>query len=241
MLIAMMAPARGYGRVVSLNLCTDELLIALAPQKILALSPLSRDGRYAVYPSHYPVVAADAESVLRLHPDLILAAPFGAATAQTMLKAAGLKLWQAPMPRDFAGIARETLALGQLLGVSARARVLVDQMNRTLAAVPVRDRGSALLIEPRLYAAQPGSLGDAVLRAAGYRDQATNGRVSLEALLEAPPDLLVLDDEPGFPSLATDLLAHPALAHLRRRRLDPAWLICAGPWSARAVAALAAP
>ncbi len=233
-------PAHGYSRIVSLNLCTDQLLIALAPEKILALSLLSRDARYAVNPSRYPVVAADAESVLRLHPDLVVAAPFGATAAQEMLRAAGVTIWRTQMPQDFAGIARETLALGTLLGVPDRARKLVDQMDQALA-VPARDRGSALLIEPRLYLSDAGTLGDAVLRAAGYRNAAGQDHLSLEALLESPPDLLVLDDEPGFPSLATDLLDHPALAHLARRRVNPAWLICAGPWSARAVAALAAP
>ena len=30
-------------RVVSLNLCTDQMLVLLAPEKVLALSPLARD------------------------------------------------------------------------------------------------------------------------------------------------------------------------------------------------------
>ena len=153
----------------------------------------------------------------------------------------GLTVWRTRLPQDFGGIAAETMELGALLGVPERARALVDQMERTLAAVPRRDRGSALIFEARGYVDQAGSLGDAVLRAAGYRNQAGRSRVDLESLVEDPPDLLVVSRRPAFPSLATDLMEHPALARLRRRAIDPALLICAGPWTAQAVRALAAP
>ena len=35
--------AEAVNRVVSLNLCTDQMLVLLAPEKIAALSPLARD------------------------------------------------------------------------------------------------------------------------------------------------------------------------------------------------------
>jgi len=239
--LALAGSARAYDRVVSLNLCTDDLLVALAPAKIAALSPLSRDPALAVRVGTYPIVQPDAEAVLNAHPDLILAAAYGATTTVAILQSRGLPVWRTGLPQDFAGIAAETLQLGALLGVSDRARTLVAQMNQTLAGIPRRDRGTALIFEARGYLDQPGSLGDAVLRAAGYRNQAVQPRIDLESLVESPPDLLVTARRPSFPSLATDLLDHPALAHLRRRAIDPTLLICAGPWTAQAAVALAAP
>ena len=35
--------ARNPDHVVSLNLCTDQMLVLLAPEKVAALSPLARD------------------------------------------------------------------------------------------------------------------------------------------------------------------------------------------------------
>jgi hypothetical protein len=74
-----------------------------------------------------------------------------------------------------------------------------------------------------------------VLRAAGLTPIGQGRHTSLEALLTHPPALLVTAQAPGFPSLATNLLAHPALAALPRRSVPPALLACGGPWTAEAV------
>jgi hypothetical protein len=80
---------------------------------------------------------------------------------------------------------------------------------------------------------------DAVLRAAGLANAADGSRMGLEALLRHPPDLLVVPLSPGYPSLATDLLDSPAVAAIPRRALPPPLTICAGPFTAQAVAMLA--
>jgi hypothetical protein len=80
---------------------------------------------------------------------------------------------------------------------------------------------------------------DAVLRAVGMNNTSDGRRVGLEALLRHPPDLLVLPTTSAYPSLATELLDHPALAALPRREIPPALTICAGPFSVRAATLLA--
>jgi iron complex transport system substrate-binding protein len=233
-------------RVVSLNLCTDQLLVRLAPDRIAALSPLARDpaiSAVAAEAARYPAVRASAEAVLRLRPDLVLGGDFGAERALAALRARGVAVVTVGFPADFAGIRQELRSVGERLGVSPAAEAEISAMDRTLAAVPPAPTGprpTALGWEPRGYTSGPGGIEDAVLRAAGFANTGDGRRWGIERLLAHKPDLLVLPEDPAFPSFATDLLDNPALSGIRRVRVPPAWLICAGPATARAVALIAA-
>ncbi len=229
-------------QVVSLNLCTDELLLALAPESITALSPLARDPSLSVFAAAAagrPWVRPDAEAVLRLHPDLVLAGAYGAQAVLGTLRGQGVRVVQLAEPTDFEGVAREVAQLAAVLGVPGRGEAVLAGMWARLAAVPQRPRGRAVLWQARGFSAGPGSFGDAVLRAAGFTDAGTGRQMGVEAMVAHPPDVLVTETAPAMPSLATDMLAHPALAGIRRQSVAPALLACPGPWSAGAVEALA--
>jgi iron complex transport system substrate-binding protein len=236
----MAAPAHAT-RIVSLNLCTDELLTLLAPTSITALSPLARDPSLSVVATQaasLPWVRPDAEAVLRLHPDLVLAGAYGAQTVLAVLRGRGIRVVQLNEPTDFVGVAAEVTQVAALVGQPAGGSAMVARMWARLLSVH-KAAGRAILWQARGFTAGPGSFGDAVLRAAGLRDAGTGGRIGIEAMVAHPPDLLVSEAAPTMPSLSTDMLAHPALTRIRRLTVDPAWLACPGPWSAQAVAALA--
>ncbi len=239
LLIAGSAQARG---VVSLNLCTDQFLLALAPERIAALSFLARDTTLSVFAEAakaHPWVRADAEAVLALEPDLVLAANWGAQATLAALERHGSQVVRSDLPQSFTAIRAETTRLGQVLGVEARAADLLTRMDRTLAMVARRSPVGAVLLQPRGYTGQAGSLTDAMMQAAGLRNLASGMRMSLEQLARQPPALLVMADAPAYPSLATDFLRHPVLAGIKTMRLPPALLVCGGPWTADAVAMLA--
>jgi len=229
--------------VISLNLCTDQMLVLLAPEKIAALSPLSRDPALsfvAPQAEQLPVVRASAEAVLRLHPDLIIAAPYGAQTTLALLQQEHVPVLRIALAQDFAGIRQMTRLLASTLGVPQRGETLLIAMDALLEALPHPGHGvRALVWEPRGLTAGPGTLMDVVLHAAGMTNASDGGRVGLEALLRHPPELLVVPTAAAYPSLATSLLDHPALASLPRRAIPPALTICAGPFSAAAAAMLA--
>jgi iron complex transport system substrate-binding protein len=228
--------------VVSLNLCTDQLLVLLAPERVAALSPLARDPALSVVAARaagLPWVRADTEAVLLLRPDLVLAGDYGAQAVVAALRGRGVRVVQVTEPQDFAGVAAEIASVAAALGQQARGAALIAAMRARLAAVPRADRGSAVFWEARGYSAAPGSFGAAVLRAAGYSNAGTGGEMGVEALAAHPPGLLVTTAAPAYPSLATDMLWHPALRHVRRASVAPALMACAGPWSVGAVEALA--
>jgi len=230
-------------RVVSLNLCTDQMLVLLAPEKVVGLTQLVRDPALsfvARQAASLPVVRPSAEAVLRLHPDLVLAAPFGAQATVAVLAALGLNVLRVGLPSDFAGIRAETRRLAAALGVPRRGEALISAMDETLASLPPPlARRTAIAWETRGYTSGPGTLMDAVLRAAGLTNVGNGRPLGREALLRDPPDLLIVPDVPDFPSLATAIFDDPALARIRRRALPPALTLCAGPFTARAASILA--
>ncbi|CAH2604909.1 ABC transporter substrate-binding protein [Rhodovastum atsumiense] len=239
--VLLSPPARAAG-VVSLNLCADQFLLLLAPEQALAVTQLAREPSMSVVAGiapHVPAVRADAEAVLRLRPDLVLAGRFGAQTTLALLERRGLRVERIDMPQDFPAIRAETRRLAALLGVPARGEALLADMETRLAVVPPERRPRAVMLQARGYVAAPGSLPDSVLRAAGLEDVGAGGQPGLEALVAHPPELLVTATAPAFPSMATDVLRHPALAAIPRREVAPALLLCGGPWTARAVQALA--
>jgi iron complex transport system substrate-binding protein len=236
LLLGRASPAQAR-RVVSLNLCTDQYLALLAPEQAVGLTPLSRDPSLSVVAARaaqLPVVRADAEAVLALHPDLVLATNWGAQATLAALQRQGIHIVRIALPQDFPAIRTQTTALAALLGEPQRGAALLARMDAALAA-PKAAPTDALWLAPRGYTAGPQSLQAAVLRAAGLTPIGQGRHTSLEALLTHPPALLVTAQAPGFPSLATNLLAHPALAALPRRTVPPALLACGGPWTADAV------
>ena len=237
-----MSPACAAPNVVSLNLCTDQLLLVLAPAQALAVSKLARDPALSVVAAQaagVPAVAADAEAVLALHPGLVLAGEYGAQGVLGLLRARGVRVVQIAEPTDFAGIEAAIAATAAALGVPARGQALVARMRADVAAIHPAPHGSAIFWQARGYTAGPGGFGDALLRRAGYSNAGTGGQMPLEALLTHPPQMLVTESAPAYPSLATDMLTHPALVGLARRSLAPAWLACPGPWSVAALRVLA--
>ncbi len=236
LLVAVSLPAQA-ARVVSLNLCTDQLLVLLAPDQVVGLSTLARDPALsfvAAEAAHLPIVRADAEAVLRLDPDLILAGPYGAQATIAALERRGRRVVRVDQPTDFDAIRAQTRAVAAALHAEARGEALLARMDADLAQ-PSGPPRHALMWGARGWSSGPGSLGDAVLRAAGLRNVSAGGVIGLEAVLARPPDLLITPAAPATPSLATDLLRHPALAGVPRREVPPALTICAGPFSSGAV------
>jgi iron complex transport system substrate-binding protein len=240
-------------RVASLNLCTDELLVALAePGEIASLSPLARDAdlsTVAEAAAALPDNHASAEEILREGVDLVLAETSAANATIQLLRRVGVRVETIETVDRLAGIAPAVERVASWLGRSARGEVLLQRMQARLAAVP-RPAGPpprAIFYESAGWSDGPGTLKDDVMRAAGLVNHAEALGIvgyrplALERVVADPPDLLITEAyRPGEVSLAERWADHPALRVIPHRvELPTRLLICGTPAIADAVALLA--
>lgn len=244
-------------RIVSLNLCTDQLLVDLvASQRIGALSHLAADPALSSISDRIGglrLVRGAAEEVLALEPDLVIAGEHSTPATVAMLRRLGLDVLVVPMASDFAGIRAAIRSVAEKVGETARGEQLIAVFDARLAAARPSGtaRPTALAYQINSLTAGAGSLLDLALEAAGYHNLARSltlgpgGRLPLESLVTRPPDLVVLANSPeAFHTVSADNLRHPALGDLLRRRAHvalemPLWL-CGTPRIAEAVERLSA-
>lgn len=243
-------------RVVSIHLCADQLLLALADRgQIASVSWLATDVRrsyMAKAASGVRLNRGTAEEVVDLQPDLVLAGFRSARSTAAALRRLGYRVVDLEFANDFAAIRRQIRDVARLLGQSVRGKAMIAEMDRRLARAAADTSGRrpvAAIYQPMGFTSGRGSLEDSLLSAAGFENLAQRlgmgalGHLPLETLLAAEPDLLVnwMGDDPA-PSLARRFYDHPALAAApwRTATLPNKFWACGAWYSALAVERLAA-
>jgi iron complex transport system substrate-binding protein len=244
------------GRVVSINLCTDQLAMMLAaPGQLVSVSRLAGDphsSAMAEQAQRYPVNQGRAEEVYLLRPDLVLAGVYTDPATVQMLRRVGLRVEQFDTAKSLADTRARIAQMARVLGREEAGAALIAAFDARLAALeaPTGPRPRAALYHPNGYTLGGGTLADDILRAAGLRNLAAElghrggGTLPLEELVMAAPDLLISAAPLPGASRSEAVLAHPALAHLRATRAglritSPDW-ICGTPHVLGAVARVAA-
>jgi iron complex transport system substrate-binding protein len=239
-------------RVVSMNLCTDQLAMLLArPGQLVAVSRLARDPvasalwrEAAGYPEH----AGQAEAIHLLAPDLVLAGEHDPPATLALLRRLGMRVETFPIEAGFDDIRANLARMGALLGAPERAAKLAAAMDAALAAPPPGPPPRAALYYANGYTSGAGTLAHEILAAAGLANIAAErgltglAHLPLELLVVEQPDLLVIGQDYPSPALAGGVLDHPATRALGAGRAavaDNLW-VCGTPLAARAVAALRA-
>ncbi|HWM83839.1 MAG TPA: ABC transporter substrate-binding protein [Pseudolabrys sp.] len=243
-------------RVVSFNLCADQLVVALAdPQQIAALSPYAADASLSAVADaakRFPQLDWRAEGTLTLDPDLVLVGTDDRTATQRMLRRFGLRFFEVQLVTGFAAARTQIAEVAARLGHPQRGATLIaelDAAERRLAAAPRPPFRTALILDRDGYTQGGDSLAAALIAKAGLSPPpgapgGYGGFVPLERVLTLHPDVLVLRDPPRT---ATDqgalLLMHPALAALyppqRRIALPARFSLCGGPALVAAVNYLA--
>jgi iron complex transport system substrate-binding protein len=244
------APHHGRtGGIVSTNPCADAMLVELAPwDRIAAISHYSKEPDASSIPldvaRHFEATSGTAEEVIARRPDLVVTSSFTPAATRAAYARAGLKVLTLDSPTRIAASEAQVMQLADALGLHARGIAMVRRIELALgrSAPPDDKRPSALLYLSGNLASGDGTLLDELLRRTGFRDAAADyglqhtGNLPLEAIIERPPDIILmpsLEDRPS--ALRADVLQYRTRVALFPRRLAN----CGGPVIGRAAEALA--
>ncbi len=252
----------GPERVVSMNLCSDHLLLALADVGQIAsltrLGAQQESGEAAeatrrLAAAGLPLNSGLAEEILPLAPDLILAGAFSARPAAALLRRQGLRVVDLPFARSLADIEANIREVAGLIGQEARGAALITDFRRQVAALAPGPgkRPKVAVLTSGLRTQGAGTLVDDLLDHAGLANKAADwgiegyGTLAMEQILSDPPEAIVIALDPSLsPSLQAGMLTHPALRALATSRpgmtIDSATWVCGSPRVLEALAQLRA-
>ncbi|MEY4641038.1 MAG: hypothetical protein RLZZ227_1032 [Pseudomonadota bacterium] len=236
-------------RIVSMNLCTDQLLLLLVErERIASVSYFAANPDYSALAAEargIPPNRGQAEEVLAFAPDLILTSQFSATLAANLLERL-----EHPVARlGFAATADEVYAqiheVAALTGTTQKAQRLVADIQRSIevqrqSLLPSLQGKSAAFFMGNGVSYGSNSLQHDFLTSVGLRNVAADAglsgpaMLSLEVLIAAAPDYLFIDRRSMVDAqLAHPMLQHPALAQMARHtrivELPDTLFQCAGP------------
>src|SRR5260370_21243826 len=223
--LSLPALAAPLPRIVSMNVCTDQLLLPLAdPTQILGLSRFSHDAwqSWAAQDARrYPSLSGGAEDVRVLKPDVVVVSKFDKRSTRELLKAQGLRLAEFSLPRNLDEVKAQIRQMGEIVQHVDRAAAEIARLDAAMARARqtvTEKHYSVLPLSRRGWVSGSDSLVSSLLSETGLFNAASDlgagqgGFASLEAIVNAKPDLLLVS-EAG--DRAEDdcraFLLHPAL------------------------------
>jgi iron complex transport system substrate-binding protein len=169
------AAATEKPRVVSLDSCADQLVLALADdEQILALSPDAR-GPFAYYRERaekFPTHGEDADEILLLHPDLVVTTGAGLGQAGAALGRLGVKVFSTGLAPSLDRAIADLVAAGDALGQPERAAALAEKA-RAMQSELKKDgvhKIPGLYMSPSGVTTGSGTFLDEILRLAGIEN-----------------------------------------------------------------------
>jgi ABC-type Fe3+-hydroxamate transport system substrate-binding protein len=244
-------------RIASINLCTDQLLATLAdPAQILGLSPYARDPARswdAAKAAQFPKLSGEAEDVLILKPDIVVAGRFTKRATRELLKEKGLRVVEFDAARSLDDVKKQIRQMGDLVQHPDRAAAEINRLDAAVAharEVASRKPYRVLALSRRGWVSGGDSLTSSLLATAGLSNAAADlgyrlgGFASLEAIVSLKPDFLLVSEAGEF---AEDegraFMLHPALERFypaSKRLVIPEKLtVCGGPKLSEALDRLA--
>ncbi|MFN0264174.1 ABC transporter substrate-binding protein [Tepidamorphus sp. 3E244] len=240
-------------RIVSVNMCADQLLLALADRdQIAALSwnaPRPALSYFADKADGYDLTRGNAEDVIVRKPDLVLAGPFSGGPAKAAMRRAGLNVEELGIPGTPQAAADQLETFGLLIGQGPRGAALAGELRDAFAPREMQGNRKlrALYLQRRGIVTGRATMMDALMRAAGLENALEAdgfARLDAERLATVDVDLLILDgqgltEDGDAADQGAAMLAHPVLAARfppsRRVVVPQAETVCPGPSLVRAL------
>lgn len=265
LLLAALSPAGALAerpeRIVSMNLCADQLLMLLAERpRIASVSFLAAEPRASAMAEAAEGLHLNhglAEQILPLEPDLVIAGTFTTRPTVALLRKLGYRIVELPVASDLDDVRGNIRLVAEAIGAPERGEALIAGFDRRLAALRQSAEGGPPEVRPlaALYWANGltsggGTLAAAMTQAAGLRNLAVElglagtWQLPLETLLTAEPSLLVMGRIREHAALANETFRHPALqrgfAQRPQMRIADRYWICGTPFVASAIESLVA-
>lgn len=196
--LTLTGAAQASPRVMSLDQCADQYVLALSPRDaIVGVSPRvdDRDSYLRARAAGLPQRRATAEAVLAAQPDVVVRYWGGDARLTEALERRGVQVVRIDDAQDFDGVRANVRRVAHALDRRAAGERALADMDAKLAASNGAWGGrSALYVTPGGFTAGEGTLVGAILSAAGLRSASGAGYapVSLERMALQPPAALVL-------------------------------------------------
>jgi len=237
-------------RVVSMNLCTDQLAMLMAdPGQLVSISHLALDPLSSAMVEEaraYPINRGGAEQIYLMHPDLVLAGTYTARAAVDLLRSLGVEVVEIPPADRLSDVAQHMRVIGAALGHPDRGEAMARDFEARLAALSAPGEPvDAAMYYPNGYTAGSGTLSDEILSLTGFRNTGAEagltggGILPLERLVMAAPEVVVTSTPYPGASRSEEILKHPALEALRtdatRARVRDADWVCGTPHVLRAI------
>lgn len=237
-------------RIASLNACTDELVLAVADKaQIAGLSRYPVQGMLEPEKGGENIrsLSGNAEEVLALKPDVVLAGPFTRPETLRFLEKSKFHVEKFDLPENFEDIFRDLRRVAGITGHPDKAESLITDMKTKLPQTEEKGpRPSVVFFGVAGHVVGGGTFEDAIIRTAGARNAAAEAGItshrwiSLEELIALKPDIIFLMEKTNqLNSAGQFLLHHPALhdalPKTRVYELPPRLLNCGTPASAEAV------
>lgn len=228
-------------RIVSLSPSNDEILCSLVDEKRIAgLSKFSQDAAtsYVADAARRINVFVDrnAEQVVALRPDLVLAARYTKIDLKALLAETKTPLIVTTDFRNFTDVETNLRLIGQAVGEEGRADTVINEMRQKLTAARSRLRPEgvgmrALYFASGNFSAGAGTSIHEILLAAGLKNAAAEagikGHIKLapEQILQIDPDVIVIgvgyERDRGFrQALESDAQFSPLKAIKEKRIIE---------------------
>ncbi len=239
-------------RVVSMNLCADQIAMSLAaPGQLLSVSALAQDPRSSAMADKamaWPANNAGAEEIWLMQPDLVIAGAYTSRATVDMLRRLGIEVLEVYPAYSLADIRDRMAQIGTALGRDGEAAAQIDRFDARLATLQadVARRPRAAIYYANGYTTGNNTLAGEILITAGFENIAGDmrgGGLPLERLIMEMPEVLISGTPYDRPSRSEAILQHPALDRLRAdgeglQVPDPDW-ICGTPHVLQTISGLA--
>jgi iron complex transport system substrate-binding protein len=235
------APVHAPKRIVSLNLCADQLVLALADRSQIAGLTQNADkagiSAAAAQARGLHILGTSAEDILGIDPDLVVGMPARGSSAMSALEGEHYNMLDLRTSDSLDDIYASIREVAVAVGHRERGDALIARMQRDLAALPRPGRGKvAAYYQRRGFLTGTGTLVDDLMNRAGLVNLAARlgkpalSQMTLEEMVAAHPDFIIVEsDTDRVVDQGTEMLHHPAIDDIRRISIPQGWTVCGGP------------